>query len=274
MDHPFQAERVASLIQEKLGTIQPGTVGLVLGSGLGESLDRLAGVRTLPVADIPGYPASTAPGHAGAFLHAELAGRPVLVQRGRVHLYEGYPARQVCLGVRAMALAGVKTLILTNAAGALNPQFEAGGLMLVTDHINFSGQSPLTGPNHEPWGPRFPDLSRVYDRELAALALDAARRLSIRLERGVYVQVPGPALETPAETRAFRALGADAIGMSTAVEAIAARHMGVRVLGLSCLTNKNLPDCMEETSSEIILEAAERSAGDLMRVIEGLLASL
>jgi purine-nucleoside phosphorylase len=274
VDHPLQAERVASLIQEKLGTIQPGTVGLVLGSGLGESLDRLAGVRALPVADIPGYPASTAPGHAGAFLHAELAGRPVLVQRGRVHLYEGYPARQVCLGVRAMALAGVRTLVLTNAAGALNPQFEAGGLMLLTDHINFSGQSPLTGPNHEPWGPRFPDMSRVYDRELAALALDAARRLGVRLERGVYVQVPGPALETPAETRAFRRLGADAIGMSTAVEAIAARHMGVKVLGLSCLTNKNLPDCMEETSSEIILEAAERSAGDLMRVIEGLLASL
>lgn len=274
MDHPLQAERVASLIQEKLGTIQPGTVGLVLGSGLGESLDRLAGVRTLPVAEIPGYPASTAPGHAGAFLHAELAGRAVLVQRGRVHLYEGYTARQVCLGVRAMALTGIRTLVLTNAAGALNPQFEAGGLMLLTDHINFSGQSPLTGPNHEPWGPRFPDMSRVYDRELAALALDAARRLSVRLERGVYVQVPGPALETPAETRAFRALGADAIGMSTVLEAIAARHMGVKVLGLSCLTNKNLPDCMEETSSEIILEAAARSAGDLMRVVEGFLASL
>ncbi len=270
MDSPRRAEHVASLIQEKLGIVQPGTIGLVLGSGLGDHLDRLTDVRVLPVSNIPDFPAVTAPGHSGAFLHARLGGTPVLIQRGRVHLYEGYTPQEVSLGVRAMGVLGLSALILTNAAGALNPLFEAGGLMLLSDHINMTGVSPLTGANHEPWGPRFPDMSRVYDRELQAKALDAAVRLGLRLERGVYVQVPGPALETPAETRAYRRLGADAIGMSTVLEAIAARHMGLKVLGLSCLTNKNLPDCMEETSAEIILAAAARSADALLRLIEAL----
>lgn len=274
MDYPARAERVASLIQEKLDITQQGTVGLVLGSGLGGSLGRIQGLRTLSVRDIPGYPASTAPGHAGAFLSGRLAGVPVLVQQGRVHLYEGVSPADTCLGVRAMGLLGVRTLILTNAAGALNPLFEAGGLMLLTDHMNMTGASPLTGPNHDPWGPRFPDMSRVYCPALAHQAMAAAARAGVRLERGVYLQVPGPALETPAETRAYRLLGADAIGMSTALEATAAHHMGIKVLGLSCLTNQNLPDCMAETSAEAILAQAARSADRLMRVVEALLADL
>ena len=191
-----------------------------LGSGLGESLDRLAGVRTLPVADIPGYPASTAPGHAGAFLHAELAGRPVLVQRGRVHLYEGYPARVVCLGVRAMALTGVRTLVLTNAAGALNPQFEAGGLMLLTDHINFSGQSPLTGPKPRALGAALPGHVPVSTTGSSRpWPWTRPGGCPSAWSAGSTSRCRDPPWRPRPETRAFRRLGADAIGMSTVLEA-------------------------------------------------------
>jgi len=165
-------------------------------------------------------------------------------------------------------------VVITNAAGALNPQFDAGGLMAITDHINFTGRSPLAGPNVDEWGDRFPDMSRAYDAGLRDLTLDTARELGIRLERGIYIGVTGPNLETPAETRAFRILGADAVGMSTVLETIAARHMGLDVLGISCLTNKNLPDCMAETSLEEVIATANAAAGKLARLLDGLLGTL
>ncbi|MGE4291336.1 MAG: purine-nucleoside phosphorylase [Desulfovibrio sp.] len=260
-----------TFIQEKTGIAQPGTVALVLGSGLGEAENLLEDARELAYAEIPGFPRSSVPGHASRLLWGRCGSCPVLALSGRFHLYEGFDAQETCFGVRVLGELGVRELILTNAAGALNPQFDTGTLVLISDQINFTGQSPLSGPNHDGWGVRFPDMSRVYDAVWRDRALETARTLGIRLERGVYVQVPGPQLETPAETRMLRRLGADAVGMSTALEAICARHMGMRVLGISCLTNKNLPDCMAETSHAQVLETAGRASADLVRLLAALL---
>jgi purine-nucleoside phosphorylase len=251
----------------------PGTA-LVLGSGLGKWIAPEAISQTIPYSDIPGFPVSTVEGHAGALLVAEIQGTPVFVFSGRFHLYEGYRAQEVTLPVVCMALLGVQTLILTNAAGALNPLFATGGLMLLTDHINMTGQNPLTGPNVDAWGPRFPDMSQVYCPSLRKQAMRAAMACGQRLEQGVYVAVPGPSLETPAETRMLRIMGADAVGMSTVPEAITAHHMGMKVLGISCLTNKNLPDCMDATSHEEILAQANASAEALGSLLSTLIPNL
>lgn len=259
-------------IQEKTGNIQARAAGLILGSGLGPALEHGFHVDTaLPYAEIPGFPRSTIPGHEGRLLAGTLSGRPLLVLSGRVHLYEGLDAAQVCFGVRVLAELGVRDLVLTCAAGSLNPLFAPGTLLCLSDHINLSGHNPLRGPHEERLGPRFPDMSRVYDQEWRAAALDAAGRLGVRLEQGVYLQVLGPSLETPAETRAFRLLGADAVGMSLAVEAIAARQAGLRVLGLACLTNQNLPDCMAPVSHELVLARAGDAASELGRLLAGIL---
>jgi purine-nucleoside phosphorylase len=247
---------------------------LILGSGLGDWIGPETIRRRIPYADIPGFPASTVKGHAGALLLAEIRDTPVFVFSGRFHLYEGYDVRTVTLPVRVLGLLGVETLILTNAAGALNPLFATGGLMLLTDHVNMTGHNPLTGPNVDEWGPRFPDMSRVYCPALCAKALRAALECGQRVEQGVYVAVAGPSLETPAETRMYRIIGADAIGMSTVPEAIAAHHMGIKVLGISCLTNKNLPDCMAATSHEEILAQANASAAALGALLSALIPEL
>ncbi|MDO9082170.1 MAG: purine-nucleoside phosphorylase, partial [Humidesulfovibrio sp.] len=253
LNHLETARHSARFIRDKLGNVQAGTLGLVLGSGLGAVRERISDPVDLPYSEIPGLPQPTVEGHGGFLRAGLLAGRPVLALNGRVHLYEGYSAAEACLPVRVLFELGVRTLLLTNASGALNPLFATGSLMCITDHINLTGQNPLTGPNAQAWGPRFPDMSRAWCPELVDLACAQARQQGLVLERGVYLQLTGPCLETPAETRAYRQLGADAIGMSTAIEAIAARHMGLRILGISCLTNKNLPDCMAETSHQAVL---------------------
>jgi purine-nucleoside phosphorylase len=247
---------------------------LVLGSGLGKWIGPGAIRQTIPYADIPGFPVSTVEGHAGALLVAEIQGTQVFVFSGRFHLYEGYGPQEVTLPIVCMALLGVKNLVLTNAAGALNPLFATGGLMLLTDHINMTGHNPLTGPNVDAWGPRFPDMSQVYCPKLRGRAMQAALDCGQRLEQGVYVAVPGPSLETPAETRMYRIMGADAIGMSTVPEAIVAHHMGLKVLGISCLTNKNLPDCMAATSHQEILAQANASAEALGLLLSALIPEL
>lgn len=234
-------------------------VAIVLGSGLGEFTDKLDIEKVFDYSEIPEFPISTAPGHAGKLFVAKLGSKNVLVFSGRFHLYEGYSPFDIVYGLRVAKLLGVSKLVLTNAAGALNPLFEAGEIMLITDHINFTGENPLVGRNLEEFGPRFPDMSRVYSRRLQNLSLEIALEMKVVLQKGVYIQVKGPSLETPAETRAFRRLGADAIGMSTVLEAIAAKHMGMEIIGFSCLTNKNLPDCMQETSEEEILEMARKT---------------
>ncbi|NCC25470.1 MAG: purine-nucleoside phosphorylase [Deltaproteobacteria bacterium] len=267
----FIRNAVPEISRDRLGT------GVVLGSGLGDWEPNWEEIARISYIDIPDFPRSTVPGHDGelVFGRAVDSGRRlVCLMKGRFHLYEGYTPAESCQGVRLMAGLGMRTLVLTNAAGALNPLFSTGNVMVITDHINLTGASPLTGPNIDAWGPRFPDMSRVYCPRLAGLALKTGTELGLRLEQGVYVGVPGPALETPAETRTYRRLGGDAIGMSTVLEAICAHHMRVGVLGLSCLTNKNLPDCMTETSLEEILEQAGRASKNLGRIVNGFLRKI
>ena len=260
-------KRAAEAATVRLGPIPAGCVGLVTGTGLGGIAAALTERREIATADLPGFPRATAPGHAGMLLLGHIESRPVLMLSGRLHLYEGHAPRDVACGVRLLAGLGVKTLVLTNAAGALDPHFTAGGLMRVTDHINLTGRNPLLGPNDEGAGPRFPDMSRAYCRRLGALADAKALTLGLRLERGVYAGVLGPCLETPAETRMLRLLGADAVGMSTVTEVIAARHLGLDVLAISCLTNLNLPDCMDETTLEAVIATAKQAEGDLTRLL-------
>ncbi|CAK7037112.1 MAG: Purine nucleoside phosphorylase 1 [Desulfovibrio sp.] len=265
------AKALTGLLENK--TPKP-RVGLILGTGLGGIADLVENPVHVPFADLPDFPVSSVASHAGRFVAGTVSGVPIIIQQGRCHLYEGYSPADVCMGTRVMASLGVTTLIVTNAAGAVNSQFEAGSVMLITDHINFMGQSPLTGPNNDAAGPRFPDMSAAYDKNLMALAEKAALEAEIRLEKGVYLALPGPQLETPAETRAFRFLGADAIGMSTVLEVIAARHMGLTVLGFSCLSNKNSPDCMAETSLEEIIRVSGEAGEKLTTVIARLIGKL
>ena len=224
-----------------------------------------------PMKNCPIFHRATSPSHQGRLCWGRLAKRPVLLSHGRFHAYEGYSLRQVTFPVRVMAALGVKTLVLTNAAGGLNPFFKAGDLMLICDHINFMGDSPLVGDNIDAWGPRFPDLSRVYDPALRQVAQEVARRQGLMLRQGVYVAVKGPHLETPAETRMLRLLGADAVGMSTVPEAIVAVHAGLRVLGISVLSNLNLPDAMAPIAIEEIVATVARAEPQLVELLLGVL---
>jgi purine-nucleoside phosphorylase len=248
-----------------------GAVGVVLGTGLGGLVGRLDESSSIPYSEIPGFPVSTVPGHGGRLWKGRINGTSVLVLQGRFHLYEGYSPEEVCFGVRTLSELGIRGLVLTNAAGGLDPGFSAGELMLITDHINFTGRNPLCGRNVEAWGPRFPDMSRAYSARLQSLAREQALALGIGLERGVYLGLSGPCLETPAETRAYRLLGADAVGMSTVTEAIAASHLGLEILGISCLTNINLPDAMRETTLDEVLAQAHASSHKLEQLLVGIL---
>lgn len=279
MQNPAKVQNCARLLSEAFGAaftadLAASGAGLVLGTGLGGVADSLENAQSVPFTDLPGFPGAAVALHAGRFIAGRLRGKPVLVQQGRVHLYEGHSPQDVCLATRIMGVLGVRRLVLTNAAGAVNPLFDAGDVMLISDHINFTGKSPLTGPNDDDLGPRFPDMSAAYDAEYKALARHAALETGLMLREGVYLSVPGPQLETPAETRAFRLLGADAVGMSTVLECIAARHMGMRVLGFSCLSNKNLPDCMDEAPLEEIIRVAGLAGQTLSRLLEVLIPRL
>lgn len=248
-------------------------VAAVLGSGLSNVLP-LQGERARKFSDLPGFPPPTVSGHAGEVAVGEIGGRTVLVQRGRVHYYEGHPLERVVFPIRAYALLGVRTLVLTNASGGIAHGLEAGDLVLISDHINFLGDNPLRGPNPEELGPRFPDMTEVYDRALRKLARQVGEELGIVLKEGVYLATLGPSYETPAEIRAFRALGADLVGMSTVPEAIAARHAGMRVLGISCVTNLAAGVLPTPLSHEEVLETSRRRAGDLGRLLAALLPRL
>jgi purine-nucleoside phosphorylase len=217
-------------------TLEP-TVGVVLGSGLGDFADTLGELVKVPYADLPHMPTSGVAGHQGNLCFGFVAGVPVVCMQGRVHLYEGHPVDRVVQGVRTMARLGVRSVLLTNAAGGLEPTWSAGDLMVVTDHLNLTGTSPLVGSNDDALGCRFPDMSAAYDPELCAALIEVARAAGIELRQGVYAGLLGPSYETPAEVRMVRALGAQAVGMSTVLEVLALRHMGVRVGALSCITN-------------------------------------
>jgi len=245
--------------------------GIVLGTGQGIWSSRLESGDCLPYQELPHFPQATSPSHAGRLCWGRLADKQVILCQGRFHTYEGYSMRQVTFPVRVLAGLGVKTLVLTNAAGGLNPLFRAGDLMLVSDHLNFIGDNPLVGDNIDAWGPRFPDMSQVYDRHLREITENVARRLGLGLRQGVYVAVKGPSLETPAETRMLRQIGADAVGMSTVPEAITAVHAGLRVLGISVISNLNLPDAMAPIAIEAIIETVARAEPHLVELLLGVM---
>ena len=242
-------------------------IGIVLGSGLGGLADEIEVVTRIPYSELDGFPKSTVEGHKGEYIFGYLESVPVVLMNGRVHFYEGYPMQKVVLPVRVMALLGVEAIILTNAAGGLNRGFHPGTLMCICDQNTAFVPSPLIGPNDSKLGVRFPDVSAIYDKELMQLLHKAADDLGIELEDGVYLQITGPAYETPNEVAMFAMFGADAIGMSTACEAMALNHMGVQVCGISCITNLAAGMNKAPLTQEEVYETADRVAGDFRRLI-------
>ena len=249
-------------------------VVVVLGSGLGDFADTLADRRTFPYADIPHWPASAVVGHAGKLVIGTLAGRRVAALAGRVHYYEGHDLRTVTFATRAVGRLGVRSLILTNAAGGINLTFKPGTLMLIDDHINLMGSNPLVGPNDERFGARFPDMTHVYSKRLRDLAGEAARERGLALAHGVYAALHGPSYETPAEIRYLRTIGADAVGMSTVPEAIVARHMGIDVLGISCITNPAAGVLPQPLVHDEVMEVARRVRAEFASLLEGTIERL
>jgi purine-nucleoside phosphorylase len=265
-------DAAVSLVRKR-ASVEP-RVGLVLGSGLGGLVDELEARVEVPYSDIPGWPATTAVGHAGVLVLGRLQNVPVAAMVGRAHLYEGVTADRVVFGVRVLGRLGIRSLVVTNAAGGINPDFRPGQLVLISDHVNLQGASALAGPNDESLGPRFPDMSDAYDPELRASAREAAIRLGIDLREGVYAAWLGPQFETPAEIRFMRAIGGDLAGMSTVQEVIAARHMGIRVLGISVVTNPAAGVSAEKIDHEAVLEVGARSAGSLTALVRELVPTL
>ena len=254
-------------------------IGLVLGSGLSDLANALQAADTIPYEEIPGWPASTVVGHSGKLVIGQLKGQTVLAQQGRAHFYEGYSPAQVVFPVRVMHALGIQTLIVTNAAGGINRAFSPGDLMLIKDHLNFvgiAGSNPLRGPNDDQIGPRFPDMTQAYDSGLRQMAKTTAVSQHLTLHEGVYAYVAGPSFETPAELRFLHAVGADAVGMSTVPEVIVARHAGMRVLGISSITNKAILDPTPEAvvSHEEVLETGKLIVPRLTQLLYGILAQL
>jgi purine-nucleoside phosphorylase len=255
--HRRQVEEAVAFLRARLP--EPPEIIVELGTGLGGLAAALGGQTVIPYGDIPHFPLSTVETHHGNLICGELAGKMVAVLQGRVHCYEGYSAREVALPIRVLALLGARIAIITNASGGLNPEFAPGTIMILTDHLNLLGDNPLRGPNIEAWGPRFPDLSRPYAARLVEKAQAAADRLQLHnIATGTYVCIPGPSLETPAETRYLRNCGADAVGMSSLPEILVARHAGMEVLGLAVVANVNDPDNLQP----ILLEEIVRRAGE------------
>jgi purine-nucleoside phosphorylase len=265
-------DAAVSAIRERT-SLSPA-VGVVLGSGLGGFGDAVADAIEIPYAEIPGWPVSTAVGHAGKLVIGTVEGVPVAVMRGRAHLYEGHTPEKVVFGVRVLGRLGVRTLVLTNACGAVDTSLEAGQLVLLSDHLNLQGTSPLVGPNDETLGPRFPDMSDAYDPVLRAAAREAAARLRVELRECVYAAWLGPAFETPAEIRMMRALGADLVGMSTVPEVLAARHIGIRCVAISCVTNMAAGVLPEPIDHEHVLEVGAGAQATLTALLRELIPAL
>ena len=250
------------------------TIGLVLGSGLGDYADTLEDRICIPFADIPGFPLPTIEGHAGALVFGRKHGKTVVMLQGRIHYYEGLSMREITLPIRVLAALGVKQLVLTNAAGGVNTSFHPGDLMLIADHINYSGMNPLIGPNLDAFGPRFPDMSDLYTADLRAAIRQAAKAADIPLQEGVYAMYSGPNYETPAEIRMFRVLGADAVGMSTVPEALVAGHCGMQVVGVSCVTNMAAGVLPQKLDHSDVMESAARVHDTFHRLMDVIVKTL
>lgn len=260
-----QIDEAAALVRQRWqGTPK---AGLILGTGLGGLAEQIAHKTVIPYGEIPNFPKSTSPSHAGQLVCGELCGVPIVAMEGRFHFYEGYSMQQVTFPVRVMKALGVDTLVVTNAAGGMNPNFELGDVMVIDDHINLMGDNPLRGINDDKLGPRFPDMCEPYSRELNEIALQAALELGIKAQKGVFVAVAGPNLETRAEYRMLRGMGADVVGMSTVPEVIVAVHAGLKVLGFSIVTDICLPDALEPVDIQKILAVAAKGGEKLSRLI-------
>ena len=264
-----QVERAAAVVRARFP--KPPDVAIILGTGLGALASRVVVEASIDYTDIPGFPLSTVESHAGRLLCGTLAGKTVVAMQGRFHRYEGYSLGQVTFPVRVLRALGAETLVVSNACGGMHPLWAAGDLMLIADHINLLGDNPLIGPNDERLGPRFPDMSEPYDGQLRTLARAVALDRGIALREGVYVAVPGPNLETRAEYRFLRGIGADVVGMSTVPEVIVAIHGGMRVLGISIITDQCLPDALEPASVEKIIAVASRAEPNLTALVCGVL---
>ncbi|UCF78928.1 MAG: purine-nucleoside phosphorylase [Candidatus Eiseniibacteriota bacterium] len=258
-------DEAASFIRSK-SDVSP-SIGIILGTGLGQLAKHLQAASTIAYSDIPNFPVSTVEYHAGELMVGTLAGKPVVTMCGRVHYYEGYTMQEVTFPVRVMKALGAHVLIVSSAVGAMNPDFDLGDLVIVRDHINLMGDNPLMGPNDAELGPRFPDMSRPYDNELIRLAEDAARREKVTTHRGILVAVAGPNLETAAEYRFLRSVGADVVGMSVVPENLVAVHGSMRVLGLSVVTDKCIPETLEPADIERILRVAQEAEPRLARIV-------
>ena len=267
-----QAQQAANFIHT-LTKLRP-KIALVLGSGLGAFADEFAAAKKIPYSDIPHFPRSTAIGHAGKLVIGKVGQTPVAGMQGRVHLYEGYSVHQVAFPIRVFARMGVQAVILTNAAGGIRLDLTQGRLVLISDHINLQGANPLTGPNDERFGGRFPDMTMAYDRKFRAIAAAEAARAGVTMPEGVYAALAGPSYETPAEIRYLRAIGADLVGMSTVPEVIAARHSGIRVLGISCVTNAAAGVVDQPLVHTEVLEVAERVKGEFIALLQAIIPKI
>jgi purine-nucleoside phosphorylase len=269
----FERATAAAAYIRARSRLEPA-IGIILGSGLGAFGDQIADATAIPFTDIPHFPKSTVPGHSGRLVVGMLDGVPVAVMQGRVHAYEGYSPEEVTFPVRVLGLLDVKTLIVTNAAGGIRLDMKQGDLILLSDHINFTGRNPIAGENDERFGPRFFDMTEAYSRRLRKLAAKAAEREGISLAEGVYLCVLGPSFETPAEIRAFRAMGADLVGMSTVQEVIAARQMGIEIVGISCVTNLAAGIQPEPLSHEEVMETGHRVAAQFTQLLSALIPAI
>ena len=267
-----RAEHAARIIRSRI-SVEP-RIALVLGSGLGGFADDFDDAVAIPYEDIPGFVRSTAQGHAGRLVIGNVDSIPVLAMQGRVHYYEGYSLEEVTFPIRVFGLLGIKTLVLTNAAGGINVQLTQGALMMISDHVNLMGVNPLRGPNDERFGPRFPDMSAVYSPELQELVVKEAKAINIEVRRGIYGALSGPSYETPAEIHLLRNLGADAVGMSTVPEAIVARHMGIEVLGISCITNMAAGLSDEPINHEEVMATGDRVRGMFTELLQRVISAI
>ncbi len=270
----FQAQVQAAAEAVRAATEMAPRLGMILGTGLGKLAEEIDVEVDIPYDDLPHFPISTVESHHGRLLFGALRGIPVVAMQGRFHLYEGYTPQQVTFPVRVLARLGVETLLISNACGGMNPHHRRGDLMLITDHINLQGLNPLVGPNVDAWGPRFPDMSEPYDLDLRRIAEQKALDLGIKLHQGVYVAVTGPNLETRAEYRFLRAIGADVVGMSTVPEVIVARHMDLRVMAVSVITDECFPDALEPVTLEHVLAAAAEAEPKLTALMAAVVETL
>jgi purine-nucleoside phosphorylase len=267
-----RAEYAAGFLLEQ--TSLRAKIGVVLGSGLGAFADELSATDRVPYSQIPSFPHSTAIGHAGQMVIGKAGDVPIAAMQGRVHLYEGYSAEQVAFPVRVLGRMGIRALIITNAAGGINTKYQQGALVVISDHINLQGENPLVGVNDELFGPRFPDMTQAYWKPYREMAIEGGRKLGKTVHEGVYAGLLGPSYETPAEIRYLRAIGADLVGMSTIAEVIAARQMGINVLGISCVTNMAAGILDQPLNHQEVLDTAERVKGDFVGLLRAVIADV